>query len=81
MQESLSRANLQGRGSTVIRVIPYSAWPTWLQFLIVAPNALLAAYAFWAWWPKSKREWNRFGIVAAYLVVFFLVMRFVFHFG
>jgi hypothetical protein len=52
-----------------------------LQFLIVAPNALLAAYAFWAWWPKSKREWNRFGIVAAYLVVFFLVMRFVFHFG
>ena len=46
----------------------------------MAPNCLLAAYAFWAWWPKSKREWNRFGWVAAYLVAFYLVMRFVFQF-
>ncbi len=62
-------------------IIPYSDWPGWIQVLIVAPNALLAGYACWAWWPKSKREWNKFGFVIAYLVVFFLVMRFVFHFG
>jgi hypothetical protein len=61
-------------------VIPYSDWPGWLQVLIGAPNALLAGYACWAWWPESKREWNKFGFVMAYLVVFFLVMRFVFHF-
>ncbi len=24
-------------------VIPYSAWPTWLQVLILGPNALLAS--------------------------------------
>jgi len=29
---------------------------------------------------KTKREWNKFGFVVAYLAVFFLVMRFVFHF-
>lgn len=67
--------------SKLIRIVPYSTWPTWLQVLIVGPNALLAAYTFWAWWPKSKCEWNRLGWVAAYLLVFFLVMRFVFHFG
>ena len=58
----------------------YSDWPRWLQVAVVGPNALLAAYAFWFWWPKSKREWNRFGFLMAYLVVFFLVMRFVFQF-
>jgi hypothetical protein len=49
--------------------------------LVMVPNALLAGYAFWAWWPKSKREWNRFGWVMAYLIVFFSVMIFVFHLG
>jgi hypothetical protein len=62
-------------------LIPYSAWTTWLQVLVMAPNALLAGYACWAWWPKAKREWTRFGWVAAYLLVFFLVMRFVFDFN
>jgi hypothetical protein len=61
-------------------IVPYSEWPTWLQVLIVAPNALLAGFACWVWWPKSSREWCRFGLVAAYLVVFFLVMVFVFHY-
>lgn len=64
----------------MIKVVPYSAWPTWLQFLVVVPNALLAAYTCWAWWPKSENEWSRFGWVTAYLVVFFSVMIFVFHF-
>ncbi len=61
-------------------IIPYSAWPTWLQVLILGPNALLAGYACWAWWPKSSREWRRFGWVVAYLIAFFSVMVFVFHF-
>ncbi len=65
----------------MIKVIPYPAWPTWLQMLVMVPNALLAGYAFWAWWPKSKREWNRFGWVMAYLIAFFSVMIFVFHLG
>jgi hypothetical protein len=38
----------------------------------------LAAYAMWFWWPKSNREWRRFGFVALYLIAFYLVMRFVF---
>jgi hypothetical protein len=42
-------------------IVPYPAWPTWLQMLVMVPNALLAGYACWMWWPKSKREWNRFG--------------------
>jgi len=67
--------------SLLIRVIPYPEWPAWLQMLVMVPNALLAGYAFWAWWPKSKREWNRFGWVMAYLIAFFSVMIFVFHLG
>lgn len=59
---------------------PFPAWPKWLQFVVVAPNALLAAFACWVWWPKSDREWRRFGLVAAYLVVFFSILHFVFGF-
>lgn len=60
-------------------IVPYSDWPGWLQVLIMAPNALLAGYTCWAWWPKSSREWRKFGFVLAYLVVFFSAMVFVFH--
>ena len=49
--------------------------------LIMVPNALLAGYAMWGWWPKSDREWRKFGFVMAYLVVFVSVMIFVFHLG
>ena len=49
--------------------------------LVMVPNALLAGYACWMWWPKSKREWSRFGQVVAYLIAFFSVMIFVFHLG
>jgi hypothetical protein len=62
-------------------IIPYSDWPRSLQILILAPNALLAGFACWAWWPKSNREWRRFGFVLAYLAVFFSVMVFTFHFA
>jgi hypothetical protein len=29
---------------------------------------------------KDNREWRKFGWVIAYLIVFYLIMRFVFHF-
>lgn len=61
-------------------ITPYSAWPKWLQFLVMAPNGLLAGIACWIWWPKSDREWRKFGLVAAYLIVFLSVMHFVFKF-
>ena len=61
-------------------IIPYSDWPRWLQALIFASNALLAGFACWLWWPKSNREWRKFGFVLVYLVVFYSVMIFVFHF-
>lgn len=61
-------------------VMPYSECPLWLQILVVAPNRLLAGFACWIWWPNSNREWNRFGIVMLYLIVFFLAMHFIFKF-
>ena len=63
----------------MIRIVPYSAWPIWLQLLVMVPNALLGGYVLWGWWPKSQREWKRLGWVLAYLIVFFCVMTFVFH--
>jgi len=61
-------------------IAPYSSWPVWLQTLVVAPNALLGFFALWIWWPKSNREWRRFGVVAVYLIVFYAVMHFIFKF-
>ena len=61
-------------------IIPFAKWPTWLQMLVVAPHGILAAISLYWWWPKSEREWRRFGFVLAYLVVFYLVMRYVFAF-
>ena len=61
-------------------ITPFAQWPSWLQTLILAPNALLAGIMCWFWWPKSNREWNKFGILAAYLIVFFVVMHYVFKF-
>jgi hypothetical protein len=56
----------------------YSEWPRWLQAAVTIPHVLLAMYATIAWWPKSKVDRTRFGIVALYLVLFCLVMRYVF---
>lgn len=61
-------------------ILPYSAWPAWLQVLVVAPNGLLLGYACWVWWPKSDCEWRKFGWVLAYLIAFYSVLIFVFHF-
>jgi CHASE2 domain-containing sensor protein len=65
----------------MILVIPkFAEWPQWLQWLVIAPNGLLLGIATWLWWPKDERGWRRFGVVLAYLVVFYLVMIYVFDF-
>jgi len=56
----------------------YSQWPRWLQAVVVIPHVLLAMFATIVWWPKSKEDWRRFSVVAVYLLLFYLVMRFIF---
>ena len=63
------------------KIMPKVAdWPMWLPVLILGPHALLAGILLWAWRPKSDKEWRRFGILAAYQVLFWTVMYFVFGF-
>jgi hypothetical protein len=50
----------------------------WLQVLVLVPHGVLGFVAFWFWWPKSKKEWHRFGLVAGYLLMVYLVLRYVF---
>jgi hypothetical protein len=50
----------------------FSDWPTWLQALVLAPHVVLGFTAVWLWWPKSGKEWRKFGFVAAYLLNFLL---------
>jgi len=59
-------------------MLKFSAWPLWLQVVVLVPHGLLGFAAFWFWWPKSKEEWRKFGFVAGYLFVVFLVLRYVF---
>ena len=59
-------------------MIKFSEWPRWVQFVVVFPHVLIGFLMFWVWWPKSDGERRRFGILAAYLVIFYLMMRFVF---
>lgn len=56
----------------------FDTWPHWLQTTVMVPHVLLGFVATWLWWPKTDRGWFKFGVVAAYLVVFFLIMHFVF---
>jgi hypothetical protein len=58
----------------------YSDLPLWLQILVVAPNGIFLSAALWLWWPKTDKEWRRFGFVAAYFLSFYLLMHFVFDF-
>jgi hypothetical protein len=60
-------------------IIPFVNWPQWLQIAVILPHALLGFIATLLWWPKSQENWRRFAIVAAYFLVFFLGMRFVFN--
>jgi hypothetical protein len=57
----------------------FADWPEWLKATVIIPHALLGFIAVWLWWPKSGKEWRKFGFVAGYLFVFYLVMHFVFH--
>jgi hypothetical protein len=56
----------------------FADWPGWMQTTVILPHALLGFAMFWLWWPKSSRSWRWFGILAAYLLAFYLVMHFVF---
>ena len=59
-------------------VANFSNWPEWLKVLVLVPHGILASVACWLWWPKSEKGWRSFGFVVAYLLVFYLVMRYVF---
>jgi hypothetical protein len=61
-------------------ISPVSEWPIWLVIVVFAPHAILMGILTWVWLPKTNKDWRRFGIVFAYLVVFYLVMYYVFHF-
>jgi len=56
----------------------FSEWPHWLQLAVIIPHGLLGFVMTLLWWPRSPENRRRFGILAAYLLVFYLVMRFVF---
>ena len=56
----------------------FSTWPTWLQYAVMIPHGLLASFAMWLWWPKTDEGWRKFGFVAAYLLLYALVMHYVF---
>jgi hypothetical protein len=62
----------------LLNVTTFSNWPEWLKLLVFVPHGILASVTCFLWWPKSQKEWRRFGFVTAYLLVFALVMRFVF---
>ena len=75
----LAGDDLNAAGKIVSMITPVSEWPNWLQILVFAPNAILAGVLMW-WWPKTSTGWRRFGIALAYLIVFYVVMYYVFHF-
>jgi hypothetical protein len=56
----------------------YAAWPAWLKIVVLGPNALLAWFIAYPWFPKTKKQWTWTGIAVVYLVVFFAGMHFVF---
>ena len=64
----------------MMRLPRVSDWPMWLQVVVFLPHAVLAGVLMWVWWPKEDDEWFRFLGWAAYLLAFYLVMRFVFGF-
>jgi len=55
-------------------------WPMWLQVLVIGPHAILAGVLLWVWWPKSDKEWRKFGILIAYQTFFWTALYFVFGF-
>jgi hypothetical protein len=65
-------------GPFVPKGYQFQNWPEWLQVLVILPHSILGFVATWLWWPKTDKGWRKFGFVAAYLFLVFLVMRYVF---
>ena len=59
-------------------VKPFDSWPLWLKGIVYA-HGVVAAFAAYLWWPKSDKGWRRLGYLAAYLLIFYLVMRYALH--
>jgi len=64
--------------SPVMHIPQFDQWPIWLRDVVLWPHLLGLSILTWLWWPKNDKGWNRFLMVFAYLIIFFLVMRFVF---
>jgi hypothetical protein len=56
----------------------YSQWPRWVQAAVIISHVLLGMAATLLWWPRTEADWRRLRIVAIYLLVFYIVMRFLF---
>jgi hypothetical protein len=65
---------------TMMNLPKVDDWPMWVQVLVFGPPAIINGILLWVWWPKSKREWRRFEITFACLILFYLSMYFVFGF-
>ena len=46
-------------------VLKFSRRPHWAQYTLMVPHGIAGFLMFWLWWPKSDREWRRFGYAAA----------------
>ena len=68
----------EGSRYNLRNVTNFSNWPEWLKVLVLVPHGILASVACWLWWPKSEKGWRRFGFAVAYLLLFYVVMRYVF---
>jgi hypothetical protein len=62
----------------IAHMTKFADWPLWLQIVVLVPHGILGWVAVWLWWPKSEKEWRKFGFVALYLLAVFLVLRYVF---
>jgi hypothetical protein len=51
-------------------------WPHWLQMFLWITHGLLGFFMTWLWWPKTDKQWKRFGILAVYLLLaYYFVLR------
>lgn len=62
----------------MLGVVKFADWPDWVRALVLIPHGILGFLAAVLWWPKSLKDWRNLGIVAAYLLIFVLVMHYVF---
>jgi len=60
-------------------ITPYADCPRWLQVAVMLPNCVLFYFVMYRWWPKTKKEWRKFEIALAFMIVSLLVLIYVFH--